>query len=117
MINKNFSRSVKSQGKSLILSTSVKLQGIIFSLHTEFGKRKRGLKMKSGIFSSVLPCFLQGNGSDHDRNRHPVDPCGAECTGRPTFHLHSSCQCIFLATNRSSVSAFHPLDQSYRKGW
>lgn len=102
----------EKSGKIFDVVKVVKRQGIIFSLHTKFRKCKRSFKRKSGIFSGVL----QDNGSDHDRNRYPVDPSGAECTGRPAFHLHTSCQCIFLAANRCSISAFNPLDQSYRKG-
>ena len=51
--NKDVSRSVKSQGKSLILSKSMKSQGIIFSCTQNSVKSVKSLKMKSGIFK----CF------------------------------------------------------------
>ena len=62
-------RSGKSQGKQKCFKVSeksgkvfdivkvVRRQGIIFSLYTEFRKRKGSFKRQSGIFSSVLPCF------------------------------------------------------------
>ena len=53
---KFFMVSEKS-GKIFDIVKVVKRQGIIFSLHTKFRKRKRSFKRKSGIFSSVLPCF------------------------------------------------------------
>ena len=113
--NKNVSRSVKSQGKSLILSKKRNVRELYFHCIQNSVSVSVVLKGSQEYFQEFF-LFLQDNGSDHDRNRHPVDPSGAECTGRPTFHLHTSCQCIFLAANRSSISAFNPLDQSYRKG-
>ena len=53
---KFFMVSEKS-GKVFDIVKVVKRQGIIFSLHTKFRKRKRSFKRKSGIFSSVMPCF------------------------------------------------------------
>lgn len=47
----------EKSGKVFDIVKVVKRQGIIFSLHTKFRKRKRSFKRKSGIFSSVLPCF------------------------------------------------------------
>ena len=69
LIPAGFPRSGENQGKQKFFMVSeksgkifdivkvVKRQGIIFSLHTKFRKRKRSFKRKSGIFSSVLPCF------------------------------------------------------------
>ena len=53
---KFFMVSEKS-GKVFDIVKVVKRQGIIFSLRTKFRKRKRSFKRKSGIFSSVMPCF------------------------------------------------------------
>lgn len=47
----------EKSGKVFDIVKVVKRQGIIFSLHTQFRKRKRSFKRKSGIFSSVMPCF------------------------------------------------------------
>ena len=69
LVHASLTRSGKNQGKQKFFKVSeksgkifdivkvVKRQGIIFSLHTQFRKRKRSFKRKSGIFSSVLPCF------------------------------------------------------------
>ena len=130
LVHAGLPRSGENQGKQKFFRVSEKSGKIfgpvkvneksgnyIFIAHKIPFKCRPTIVLKgSQEYFHVFYRVLQDNGSDHDRNRYPVDPSGPECTGRPTFHLHTSCQCIFLAANRSSISAFNPLDQSYRKG-
>ena len=69
LVHVGLPRSGKNQGKQKCFKVSeksgkifdivkeAKRQGIIFSLHTKFRKRKRSFKRKSRILSRVFPCF------------------------------------------------------------